>query len=88
MAEIHGLPLDGYHAFHASRAHLLRQLGRNEESRAAYDRAVGLALMPPRRRTSTVAATSWPARVRTIVSGLRAGYFAQNESVGIAAGSI
>jgi RNA polymerase sigma-70 factor (ECF subfamily) len=43
LAEIHGLPLEGYHAFHATHAHLLRQLGRNEESRAAYDRAIGLA---------------------------------------------
>jgi RNA polymerase sigma-70 factor, ECF subfamily len=43
LAEIHGLPLEGYHAFHATQAHLLHQLGRNEESRAAYDRAIGLA---------------------------------------------
>jgi RNA polymerase sigma-70 factor (ECF subfamily) len=43
LAEIESLPLDGYHAFHATHAHLLRQLGRNEESRAAYDRAIGLA---------------------------------------------
>jgi RNA polymerase sigma-70 factor (ECF subfamily) len=43
LAEIEGLPLDGYHSFHAARAHLLRRLGRDEESRAAYDRALGLA---------------------------------------------
>jgi RNA polymerase sigma-70 factor (ECF subfamily) len=43
LAEIQGLPLEGYHAFHATHAHLLRELGRNEESRAAYDRAIGLA---------------------------------------------
>jgi RNA polymerase sigma-70 factor (ECF subfamily) len=43
LAEIQGLPLDGYHAFHAAHAHLLRRLGRSEESRAAYDRAIGLA---------------------------------------------
>lgn len=35
--------LDGYHAFHAARADLLRKLGRSSESRAAYDRAIGLA---------------------------------------------
>ena len=35
--------LDGYHAHHATRADLLRRLGRSEESRAAYDRAIGLA---------------------------------------------
>ena len=35
--------LDGYHAFHATRAELLRRLGRRAESRAAYDRAIALA---------------------------------------------
>jgi hypothetical protein len=43
LAEVEGLPLEGYHAFHATRADLLRRLGRSEESRAAYDRAIGLA---------------------------------------------
>ncbi|WP_051969697.1 RNA polymerase sigma factor [Kitasatospora azatica] len=43
LAAVDGLPLDGYHAFHATRADLLRRLGRSEESRAAYDRAIGLA---------------------------------------------
>jgi RNA polymerase sigma-70 factor, ECF subfamily len=43
LAEIESLPLEGYHLFHAAHAHLLRRLGRNEESRAAYDRAIGLA---------------------------------------------
>ena len=37
------LPLDGYHAFHATRAELLRRLGRREAAREAYDRAIGLA---------------------------------------------
>ncbi|WP_299930323.1 sigma-70 family RNA polymerase sigma factor [uncultured Nocardioides sp.] len=32
-----------YHAFHATRADLLRRLGRSAEARAAYDRAIGLA---------------------------------------------
>ena len=36
-------PLDGYHAFHAARADLLRRLGRGAEARTAYDRAIGLA---------------------------------------------
>jgi RNA polymerase sigma-70 factor (ECF subfamily) len=36
-------PMQGYHAFHATRADLLRRLGRTEESRAAYDRAIALA---------------------------------------------
>ncbi|MGW4110016.1 RNA polymerase sigma factor [Actinosynnema sp. NPDC004786] len=35
--------LAGYHAFHATRADLLRRLGRGRESRAAYDRAIELA---------------------------------------------
>jgi RNA polymerase sigma-70 factor (ECF subfamily) len=43
LAEIENLPLEGYHAFHAANAHLLRRLGRNEESRAAYERAIELA---------------------------------------------
>lgn len=32
-----------YHAYHATRADLLRRLGRGRESRAAYDRAIELA---------------------------------------------
>ncbi|MGZ4495722.1 MAG: RNA polymerase sigma factor, partial [Nocardioides sp.] len=35
--------LAGYHAFHATRADLLRRLGRSPESRAAYDKAIELA---------------------------------------------
>lgn len=35
--------LDGYHAFHAARADLLRRLGRTAEAHAAYDRAIELA---------------------------------------------
>ena len=38
-----GAALDGYHAYHATRADLLRRLGRSPESRAAYDRAIELA---------------------------------------------
>lgn len=43
LAEIDRLDLDDYHAFHATRADLLRRLGRSGESRAAYDRAIELA---------------------------------------------
>lgn len=43
LAEIDRLSLDGYHAFHATRADLLRRLGRSGESRAAYDKAIELA---------------------------------------------
>ena len=38
-----GGQLDGYHAYHATRADLLRRLGRSQESRAAYDKAIALA---------------------------------------------
>ena len=34
--------LDRYHALHATRAELLRRLGRSAESRAAYDAALAL----------------------------------------------
>lgn len=43
LAQVDALPLEGYHAFHATRADLLRRLGRSAESRAAYDRAIALA---------------------------------------------
>ncbi|MEU5260981.1 DUF6596 domain-containing protein [Amycolatopsis sp. NPDC021455] len=35
--------LSGYHAYHATRADLLRRLGRTQDSRAAYDKAIELA---------------------------------------------
>ena len=35
--------LAGYHAYHATRADLLRRLGRSQDSRAAYDSAIELA---------------------------------------------
>jgi RNA polymerase sigma-70 factor, ECF subfamily len=35
--------LAGYHPYHATRADLLRRLGRGRESRAAYDKAIELA---------------------------------------------
>jgi RNA polymerase sigma-70 factor (ECF subfamily) len=34
--------LDGYHAYHATRADLLRRLGRSRDAREAYDRAIAL----------------------------------------------
>ena len=43
LAQVDALPLQGYHPFHATRADLLRRLGRSEQSRAAYDRAIELA---------------------------------------------
>lgn len=46
LAAVDRLPLDGYHAFHAARADLLRRLGRSDQARAAYDRAIELAGNP------------------------------------------
>ena len=53
VGEVHGpaaalvlvdeLELDTYHPFHATRADLLRRLGRHDEARAAYQRAAALA---------------------------------------------
>ncbi|MFT4084541.1 MAG: sigma-70 family RNA polymerase sigma factor [Nocardioides sp.] len=45
LAEVDRLAdaLADYHAFHATRADLLRRLGRSGESRSAYDAAIGLA---------------------------------------------
>jgi RNA polymerase sigma-70 factor (ECF subfamily) len=42
LVEPLGSDLDDYHAFHATRADLLRRLGRVDDARAAYDRAVDL----------------------------------------------
>jgi RNA polymerase sigma-70 factor (ECF subfamily) len=35
--------LAGYHAYHATRANLLRRTGRSQDARAAYDKAIALA---------------------------------------------
>jgi RNA polymerase sigma-70 factor (ECF subfamily) len=45
LATVDGLEdkLAGYHAYHATRAHLLRRLGCSRKSRAAYDKAIELA---------------------------------------------
>lgn len=44
LAEVERLgdALEGYHAFHVTRAELLRRLRRSDEARAAYDRAIEL----------------------------------------------
>ena len=43
LAEVDELDMDGYHLYHATRADLLRRLGRRAEAAAAYDRAIALA---------------------------------------------
>ena len=40
LAVVDRLDLTGYHAYHASRADLLRRLGRSADARAAYDTAI------------------------------------------------
>ena len=50
LAVIDGIEgLDAYHLLHSARADLLRRLGRTEESRAAYERALALATNPVER---------------------------------------
>ena len=41
--------LDGYHLLHATRADLLRRLGRRDEAADAYERAAELAANPVER---------------------------------------
>ena len=50
LDSVDGLDLDGYHLFHATRADLLRRLGRTEEAAAAYDAAIALAENAAERR--------------------------------------
>jgi RNA polymerase sigma-70 factor, ECF subfamily len=61
LAKIDGLPLAGYYLFHATRADLLRRLGRSSESRAAYDRAIEL--------TGNTAETAYLIRRRDQLAG-------------------
>jgi RNA polymerase sigma-70 factor (ECF subfamily) len=42
--------LDQYHLLHAARADLLRRLGRCDDARSAYERALALATVEPERR--------------------------------------
>ena len=42
LAEVERLSLERYHPWHATRADLLRRLGRSAEARAAYDAALAL----------------------------------------------
>lgn len=46
LAEVERLELRRYHAWHATRADLLRRLGRSSEARDAYDAAIELAVNP------------------------------------------
>ena len=50
LAAVDQLELGGYHLFHATRADLLRRLGRDEAAAAAYDAALALATNAAERR--------------------------------------
>jgi RNA polymerase sigma-70 factor, ECF subfamily len=50
LEAIGGLDLDGYHYLHATRAELLRRLGREEPARESYLRALELVRSEPERR--------------------------------------
>ena len=50
LALLEPLDLDGYQYFHSTRADLLRRLGRADEARLAYQRALELAHAEPERR--------------------------------------
>jgi RNA polymerase sigma-70 factor (ECF subfamily) len=49
LAEVDRLPLASYHAWHVTRAELLRRLGRSAEARAAYDAAIAATENPAER---------------------------------------
>jgi RNA polymerase sigma-70 factor, ECF subfamily len=53
LRAVDGLGLDGYQYFHSTRGELLRRLGRDDEARAAYRRALELATSTPERRFLT-----------------------------------
>jgi RNA polymerase sigma-70 factor, ECF subfamily len=50
LAMVDRLDLDGYQYFHATRADLLRRLGRRDEARAEYERALELSHTEPESR--------------------------------------
>jgi RNA polymerase sigma-70 factor (ECF subfamily) len=53
LALLDGLELDGYRYFHSTRADLFRRLGRDDEARAAYARALSLTEPGPEQRFLT-----------------------------------
>jgi RNA polymerase sigma-70 factor, ECF subfamily len=61
LALVYGLDLDDYHLYHATRADLLRRLGRDAEAAAAYDAAIA--------RTGNQAERQFLERAREALSG-------------------
>jgi RNA polymerase sigma-70 factor (ECF subfamily) len=53
LRAVDGLDLPGYLYFHSTRGELLRRLGRDDEARAAYGRALELATTTPEQRFLT-----------------------------------
>jgi RNA polymerase sigma-70 factor (ECF subfamily) len=53
LAIADSLPLEDYRYLHSTRAELLRRLGRDEEARSAYERALALGGTDPERRFLT-----------------------------------
>jgi RNA polymerase sigma-70 factor, ECF subfamily len=67
LAIVDRLDLDGYQYFHSTRADLLRRLGRADEARTAFERALELARAEPerrflRRRIAEVSGAGGPGR--------------------------
>jgi RNA polymerase sigma-70 factor, ECF subfamily len=50
LAALEGLELDGYQYLHSTRAELLRRMGRREDARSCYGRALELVRSEPERR--------------------------------------
>jgi RNA polymerase sigma-70 factor (ECF subfamily) len=50
LAVLEGLPLEGYRYFHSARGDLLERVGRTDEARVAFERALELADEEPERR--------------------------------------
>ena len=61
LEAVDALDLDGYHLFHASRADLLRRLGRHGEAAEAYDAALALVANTAERRFLEARRRSLPA---------------------------
>ncbi|MFD8220149.1 RNA polymerase sigma factor [Streptomyces sp. NPDC059697] len=62
LALVEALDLDGYHAFHAVRADLLRRLGRHAEAAGAYEAAIALTDGAPERAYLERARAALPRR--------------------------
>src|SRR5262249_25508404 len=62
LATVDELNLEQYYAFHATRADLLRRLGREGESAAAYERAAAMAPTEAEREFLTRGGRSLPSR--------------------------